>query len=42
VEHALELLPGRLLGPVGVCLFPAFIATTVIPVVVSMVTQFVR
>lgn len=38
VRLALELLPGRLLVPVGVCLFPAFIVTTVIPVVISMVS----
>ena len=37
VELAVELLPGRLLGPVGACLFPAFIVTTVVPVVASMV-----
>lgn len=41
VDYALELLPGRLLVPVGVCLFPAFIVTTVIPVVASMVTATV-
>ena len=40
VDHALELLPGRLLGPVGACLFPAFIATTVVPVIASMVGKF--
>lgn len=38
VQHALELLPGKLLLPIGVCLFPAFIVTTVIPVVISMVS----
>jgi tight adherence protein B len=41
VRHAIELLPGRLLAPVGVCLFPAFIVTTVIPVVASMIGDFV-
>ena len=39
--HAIELLPGKLLGPVGACLFPAFVLTTVIPVVTSMVGNFV-
>ncbi len=41
VRHAIELLPGRLLAPVGACLFPAFIVTTVIPVVASMIGDFV-
>jgi tight adherence protein B len=40
--HAIELLPGKLLAPVGACLFPAFVLTTVIPVVTSMVGNFVR
>ena len=39
-QHAIELLPGNLLGPVGACLFPAFILTTVIPVVAAMVGDF--
>lgn len=41
VDAALELLPGKLLGPVGACLFPAFIVTTVFPAVASMVGKFV-
>lgn len=41
VDTALELLPGKLLGPVGACLFPAFIVTTVVPVVASMVGKLV-
>lgn len=42
VLHELELLPGRLLPPIGACLFPAFVVTTVIPVVVTMATGFTR
>lgn len=40
IEMAIELLPGRLLGPVGACLLPAFVLTTVVPIVVSMATNF--
>lgn len=35
-RHAIELLPGKLLAPVGLCIFPAFILSTVIPVVAGM------
>lgn len=40
VRYALELLPTALLAPVGACLLPAFIVTTVVPVVVSMARGF--
>jgi tight adherence protein B len=36
VRSAIELLPGKMLVPLGVCLFPAFITLTVIPAVASM------
>jgi tight adherence protein B len=42
VEESLELLPGKLVLPVGLCLFPVFVLTTVLPVVISMVTGMVR
>ncbi len=42
VAEAIELLPGKLLAPVGACLFPAFVVTTVIPVVASMATAWTR
>ena len=38
VAEELELLPGKLLAPVGACLFPAFVVMTVIPVVASMMS----
>lgn len=41
VTEAIELLPGRLLMPIGSCLLPAFVATTVVPIVASMATNFV-
>jgi tight adherence protein B len=37
VRVAIESLPGKLLAPLGVCLFPAFITLTVIPSVATMV-----
>lgn len=42
VDRALELLPGQLLAPVGACLFPAFLITTVVPTVAAMAGNFVR
>ena len=42
VTEAIELLPGRLLMPIGLCLLPAFVATTVVPIVVAMATNFVE
>ncbi len=36
VRLAIETLPGKLLVPLGVCLFPAFITLTVIPAVATM------
>ena len=42
VAEAIELLPGKLLAPVGACLFPAFVVTTVIPIVASMATGWSR
>lgn len=41
VTEAIELLPGRLLMPIGLCLLPAFVASTVVPIVASMATNFV-
>ena len=37
-RHAIELLPGKLLAPVGLCIFPAFILSPVIPVIAGMAT----
>lgn len=38
-EH-IEALPAKLLAPLGVCLFPAFVVLTVIPAVATMATGF--
>lgn len=40
VSYAIELLPTKLLAPVGTLLLPAFVITTVIPVVASLAQQF--
>ncbi len=42
VRGHIEELPGKLLVPLGVCLFPAFITLTVIPAVASMAQGFFR
>ncbi len=42
VRGQIEELPGKLLIPLGVCLFPAFITLTVIPAVASMAEGFFR
>jgi len=40
VSYAIELLPTRLLAPVGTLLLPAFVITTVIPVVAGLAQEF--
>jgi tight adherence protein B len=40
VRYAIELLPTRLLAPVGTLLLPAFVITTVIPVVAGLAQKF--
>ena len=40
VRYAIELLPTALLAPVGTLLLPAFVVTTVVPVVVSLAQEF--
>lgn len=40
VRAQIEGLPGRLLIPLGACLFPAFITLTVIPAIASMAQGF--
>lgn len=42
VRGQVEELPGKLLVPLGLCLFPAFITLTVIPAIASMATGFFR
>ena len=42
VRGHIEELPGKLLVPLGLCLFPAFITLTVIPAVASMTQGFFR
>ena len=42
VRDSVERLPGRMLAPLGVCLFPAFITLTVIPTVAGMAQGFFR
>jgi len=42
VRGQIEELPGKLLIPLGLCLFPAFITLTVIPAVASMAQGFFR
>ena len=42
VLDEIELLPGKLLAPVGACLFPAFVVMTVIPIVASMASSWSR
>lgn len=42
VRGHIEELPGKLLVPLGLCLFPAFITLTVIPAVASMAQGFFR
>lgn len=42
VRGQIEELPGKLLMPLGLCLFPAFITLTVIPAVASMAQGFFR
>ena len=38
-QRAIEQLPSRLVVPVGVCLFPAFILLVVVPTVVAMASR---
>ena len=38
VRESIETLPAKLLAPLGVCLFPAFIALAVIPTIAGMAT----
>lgn len=40
VRAQIEELPGRLLVPLGACLFPAFITLTVIPAIAGMASDF--
>ncbi len=42
VREAIERLPGSMLVPLGVCLFPAFVTLTVIPAVAGMAQGFFR
>ena len=42
VRDSVERLPGRMLAPLGACLFPAFITLTVIPAVAGMAQGFFR
>jgi len=42
VRGQIEELPGKLLVPLGFCLFPAFITLTVIPAIASMAQGFFR
>lgn len=42
VREVIENLPGRMVIPLGVCLFPAFVTLTVVPAVAGMTTQFLR
>jgi tight adherence protein B len=42
VRGQIEELPGKLLVPLGLCLFPAFITLTVIPAIASMAHGFFR
>ena len=42
VREALERLPGQMLIPLGVCLFPAFVVLTVVPAVAGMAQGFFR
>ncbi len=42
VREATERLPGQMLIPLGVCLFPAFVVLTVVPAVAGMAQGFFR
>jgi tight adherence protein B len=42
VREAIERLPGQMLIPLGVCLFPAFVVLTVVPAVAAMAQGFFR
>jgi tight adherence protein B len=42
VRENIEKLPGQMLVPVGVCLFPAFVVLTVIPSIAGMAQGFFR
>lgn len=42
VRESIERLPARMLVPLGVCLFPAFVTLTVIPAVAGMAQGFFR
>lgn len=42
VRDSIERLPSRMLVPLGVCLFPAFVTLTVIPAVAGMAQWFFR
>jgi len=42
VREAIERLPGQMLIPLGVCLFPAFVMLTVVPAIAGMAQGFFR
>jgi tight adherence protein B len=42
VREAIERLPGQMLIPLGVCLFPAFVTLTVIPAIAGMAQGFFK
>jgi tight adherence protein B len=42
IREAIERLPGKMLIPLGVCLFPAFVVLTVVPAVAGMAQGFFR
>ena len=42
VRESTERLPGQMLIPLGVCLFPAFVVLTVVPAVAGMAQGFFR
>jgi len=42
IREAIERLPGQMLIPLGVCLFPAFVVLTVVPAVAGMAQGFFR
>jgi tight adherence protein B len=42
VREAIERLPGQMLIPLGVCLFPAFVTLTVVPAIAGMAQGFFR
>lgn len=42
VRETIERLPGQMLIPLGVCLFPAFVTLTVVPAIAGMAQGFFR